>query len=298
MDSSAVRRDRGFTLLELLIVIAIIAAIAGVAVAAYEGLDQQAEKGQATFNIAAVDRAIRTFKVANNGAYPDDYDALVTNGGPPAFYAGMSPKVTSGSPPASPKLQLHTLQAREVAALANAGIRNLRFIDTAGGQPNAVGTIPNRDFDLPGRGKGISTPIAAGTTVCRINPARLRDIAGYPLASATSADVVLVFGVGNNCTLVRNEGSGLATFSGGLSEAPIYASAGKNQYSRFLALYVVTRDFNGDGTIADADGDGIIEQEGDEGSPVVAQFVAVLDTFGDWYDEEYAEYTGQKPITP
>lgn len=293
MHSSTVRREAGFTLLELLIVIAIVAAIAGIAVAAYEGLDQQAEKGQATFNIAAVDRAIRTFKVVN-GAYPDEFDAMVTNGATPAFYAGLPPRLQTG---ASAKLQLHTLQAREITALNNAGIRTARFIDTAGGQTNAVGSIPNRDFDTPTRGKGIVATLAAGTQVARMAPVRLKDIAGYT-GNAGSADVVLAFGVGNNCTLVKQEGSGLTTFSGGLSEAPFYSTPPKDQYSRFLALFLVTRDINGDGTITDADSDGIIEQTGDEGSPVVAQFVGVLDTYGDWYDEEFAEYTGQKPITP
>ena len=51
------RSQAGFTLLELLVVIAIVATLGGAALFAYDGLDKRGSKAQATFNIAAIDRA-------------------------------------------------------------------------------------------------------------------------------------------------------------------------------------------------------------------------------------------------
>jgi len=55
-----------------------------------------------------------------------------------------------------------------------------------------------------------------------------------------------------------------------------------SDYSRFLALFHIASDKDGDGTIAAGEYFG------------TARFLGVLDTKGDWYDEEAAEYEGQK----
>jgi prepilin-type N-terminal cleavage/methylation domain-containing protein len=73
----------GFTLLELLVVIAIMATVAGGLLVSYDGLDGKAEKGQATFNLAAIDKGIRAFKVVS-GSYPDNLDNLVDDAVAPA----------------------------------------------------------------------------------------------------------------------------------------------------------------------------------------------------------------------
>jgi len=67
---------RGLTLLELLVVIAILAILGGSILVAYDGLEAQAAKGAATFNINGVDRAVRTFTVSERSA-PSQLDSLI-----------------------------------------------------------------------------------------------------------------------------------------------------------------------------------------------------------------------------
>lgn len=283
--------QRGFTLLELLVVVAILATIAGALIVAYDGLDVQAEKGVATFNIAGLDQAIRTYKLVNK-EYPDDFDGLVventalssseqaSSGG----WLAMLPSQLAGSDgdslSADGKLRFHALSQAGVDALSAAGVENIRVIQQ---NNNGTSSIPNRVFDDPSRGRGVQIPLASGVVVPVIEDAisnlsastseRLEDIAGL---DASRGHLVVCFGVGNNSSLVGEGGRGT------LAEAPIYGSSARDEYSRFLVLFHLATDQNGDGSF-DAD-----EYFGS------ARYLAILDTFGDWYDEEYAEYTGQK----
>jgi len=283
MHSSKNRTQGGFTLLELLVVVAILATLAGVAIVAYDGLESKSAKGQAVYNIREIDQAVRTFKVTS-GSFPTALDAMVTNDGTSTnpdlaigdvdFYAGLNAKLSGGS---DPKLQKHALTAAEVSALSAVGITSAYFINDA---TNTVGNIPNRDHDAPSRGKGVLRSIAASTVVAKVAAKRLKDIAAYS-GLTTSADVVVALGLGNNATIVKAGGFGQS----GLSEAPFYTDVAKTEYGRYLVLFVVTRDLNGDGTIDTAAGEGTLSK---------AQFVGVIDSKGDWFDEEYAEFTGQK----
>ena len=104
---------------------------------------------------------------------------------------------------------------------------------------------------------------------------RLRDIGGL---DEQIQHVVAAFGIGNNCSVVKND----EVFNTGLAEAPYYTDVAKEEYGRYIALYHLASDTDGD--------ENYIANEV-FGSP---KLLAILDTKGDWYDEEFAEYTGQK----
>ncbi len=311
--SGRLKDQRGFTMLELLVVVAILAIIAGGLIVAYDGLEAKSSKGQATFNIAAVDKGVRAFKVVS-GSFPNELDAMLTTGITAVdclagdsctatgggFYAGLHNNLKGANLSLSigeGKLGLYSLAAGDVTALANAGITQVRYID---GANNVVGNIPNRDFDDAPRGKGILTPLAAGSVVPVVeseglgaaaacvtpNPSspcnRLNDITGL---DPSMMHVVVALGVGNNASIVSDQtGANAANFS----EAPWYTDVAKNQYGRFLVLYHLASDNGAGGGTAN---DGII-QTGERFS--TARYVGVLDPKGDWLDEEYAEFTGQK----
>ncbi len=285
---------RGFTLLELLVVIAILAIIAGGLIVAYDGLDSQAAKGQAAFNIKGLDQAIRTFATVNR-QHPNNYDSLLfttAGDGTDATALDILPEKIKG------KIGPFTLTPEAVAALNAVGITHLRYV--TGGYPNdlsAIPSIPNRIFDDPPRGFGVSVPLTAGVVVAAVESSdgsnsiadfsgadpgtssRLRDMAGL---DPTRLHLVVVFGLGNNATIVKSNDPGTAGMtSTSLSEAPYYADLGRERYSRYLVLYHLATDDEGDGL-----------DSGDYLSK--ARFLGVLDTNGDWYDEEYAEFTGQK----
>lgn len=294
-------RARGFTLIELLVVVAILATIAGGILVAYDGLETDAAQGQAAFNIAAVDRAVRTYKTLNK-IHPTELDGLLfsaTGAGTDATALSLLPSKLRG------KVGPLTLSAQAASALAAAGITRVRYVSGALGFDNAAGTgtspaIPNRVFDGPTRGWGVPVGVAAGLVLPAIetsnggagadavtaftlgappsSSARLRDIAGL---DEDRIHHVVVLGLGNTCSLVAESGLGAAT--GVLSEAPYYTNIPRNEYGRFLLLYLV-------GTDADDDGDVEASEHLAE-----ARFVACLDTKGDWLDEEHAEYTNQKP---
>lgn len=297
------KNSRGFTLLELLVVVAILAIVAGGMLVAYDGLEAKAAKGVATFDIAGVDKGIRAFKVVS-GAFPDKLDGLLTNnaagagtGDNPAmtaggWYAGLHPSLQGADndlATADGKLSFIPLTAPMVTALNNAGVTKLRMIDST--LTNAVGTIPNRDFDNPPRGKGIETILAAGTVVPIVETRnfgnadiaggsnRLKDITGL---DPDTAHLIVALGVGNNSTIVSDDiGANAANFS----EAPFYADVKRNQYGRYLALFHLG-----------SDGADALSVVGDSAGELftTAKFVGVIDAKGDWYDEEYAEFTGQK----
>lgn len=321
------KQQGGFTLLELLVVVAILAAIAGGLLVAYDGMEAKAAKGQATFNIAAIDKGVRAFKVVT-GSFPNELDSLLTDGlsavtcaagtsctataataagagtAGSGFYAGLHSNLQGADGSvltAEGKLGLYALDAADVTALANAGVTSLRQIDDA---TNAVGVIPNRDFDDLPRGKGlVVSPLVAGSVVpvveseglgaaaspggciAPFNGAcnRLNDITGLVPAIQ---HIVVALGVGNNSSIISDAtGASAAHFS----EAPFYTDVRKDQYGRFLALFHLASDNGAGGGIAD---DGIITP-GERFS--TARFVGIIDSKGDWLDEEYAEFTGQKP---
>lgn len=283
-------KQGGFTLLELLVVIAILATIAGGLLVSYDGLDGKAEKGQATFNLGAIDKGVRAFKVVT-GAYPDNLDNLVDDAAPPAAVFTLPSNLQR-------KLSTHTLDANGLASLQAVGINTVRFIPNASNTAATVGAlgIPNRAFDDAPRGLGASLTLAVGSAVSVIesdqstdllggantNSNRLKDIAGL---DATIPHLVVALGIGNNSTIVSNDtGRNAANFS----QAPTYTSVDKDEYGRFVALYHIASDNGAGGGVADDN----TYTQGEYFSE--ARFIGVVDTFGDWQDEEYAEFTGQK----
>lgn len=286
------RRRRGFTLLELLVVIAILATVAGGLLVAYDGLDMDAAEATATYNMAAIDKAVRTYRMVNK-TFPDNFDSLMVHDQDefakilPSKLLGDDRDANGEKDPTTDdgKLAFYDLTANGAAALNAVGIRNARYIvDSTENATLPALSIPNRAFDDSPRGRGEIRPLAAGSKVAVIetvglgtnapaDSSRLRDIAGL---DANVQHIVVAFGLGNNCTMVGGDAPG------SLSEAPWYTKVEKDEYGRFLVLFHLGSDENADGTVDEGE---IFE---------TAKFLGVLDTRGDWIDEEFAEYTNQK----
>lgn len=78
-------KEKGFTLLELLVVITLIAILATGALIAYEDVGESAEAASAGNAAATIDRAIRTYRAVEN-VYPNQWDNLVEEGGSEMFF--------------------------------------------------------------------------------------------------------------------------------------------------------------------------------------------------------------------
>lgn len=136
-------KQKGFTLLELLVVIALLATIATGALIAYENVGDNAQAAAGANSAATIDRAIRTFK-AVEGVYPNQWDNLaldVANGTsgvpflPEASLGFLGAWDTTGI---TSTLQIAT-------ALSNAGINEVQNVTSNDDLP--AGLAPNRAFN-------------------------------------------------------------------------------------------------------------------------------------------------------
>lgn len=315
-----IRNQAGFTLLELLVVVAILAIVAGGVLVAYDGLEAKSAQGQAAHTLAAIDSGVRTFTTVRKSA-PDNLDSLLagTPGGLSVGYPQTATTVTAPAPVGNltageliekiipVPLNSATLPAADATsgapagmpaggliALQSAGITTPRYVDLAGngtctptcplaindetGAAASVGNIalvdiPTRIFDAPSngnnRGRGFSHPLAAASPVAVWN----RGAGGINnlKVGAAADDVLIAFGLGNNASIFKADQA--ANSDVNLSQAPSYADLKKSDYGRYILLYNL-------GSIA---------------KPLAkAKLQAVVDSNGDFLDEEIAEFNGQK----
>jgi prepilin-type N-terminal cleavage/methylation domain-containing protein len=131
-------KEKGFTLLELLVVITLIAILATGALIAYEDVGDNAAAASAGNAASTLDRAIRTYRAVEN-VYPNQWDNLVEDGGSAMQFTSpvMSSFLGAWSFPASGS-------GGEIISLAfmDAGIEELQMME-ADATPNP-GIAPNR----------------------------------------------------------------------------------------------------------------------------------------------------------
>jgi len=75
------RSERGFTLIELMIVVAIIGILAAIAIPKFADLIRKSKEGSTKGNIGAVKGALAVYYGENEGSYPTDNLASLTSGG-------------------------------------------------------------------------------------------------------------------------------------------------------------------------------------------------------------------------
>lgn len=261
------KKEGGFTLLELLVVVAILAAIAGTATIMLQDTDR---KGAAAAHVAMMDelsKGIQTFRVLNQGNYPNNFDSLLQNAtndlaGTPGISAVLSTDLTGN-------LTVGALTAADATALANVGINTARVIDpTLQGGLCADATIraliTDKGNDVTaqnifrpvlanGCGYATNAPIAAGSVATWTGGNERVGLA------AASTDKLVAFGVGADSSLFD------PTIIGALSNTPVYRHVANNEYNRFIVLF----------NVSTAGGQ--------------ATFQAIVDGAGDTKDEELGE---------
>lgn len=271
------RKDGGFTLLELLVVVAILAAIAGTATIMLQDTDR---KGAAAAHVAMMDelsKGIQTFRVLNQGLYPNNFDSLLKNG--TNVLTGATSLSGFVNTDLLANLTAGTYTAAEVNALAEVGITTAKVIDTTADANTATfpgdcstganiltmllsktsDATPQNIFKDSATGNGCGfaagAPIASGDAVYRWTGGETR-------VNAQAGEQLIAFGVGPDSSLFN------PSIIGSLSNVPVYRHTAPGEYNRFVVL------FNA-GTVAAPAGQ--------------ATFQAIIDGAGDTKDEELGE---------
>lgn len=135
-------KQAGFTLLELLVVVAILAAVAGTATIVLQDTDRRASAAAHVAMMDELKKGVMTFSVMRSGAQPDNYDSLLegAGGAATALMSRLAQPLNDTATPANSFLKVAALPAGVTAALNTSGITKLRVIDL-GQTPAGAGTV-------------------------------------------------------------------------------------------------------------------------------------------------------------
>ncbi len=296
-----INKKAGFTLLELLVVVAILAAIAGTASIALKDTDARAAAAAHVAMMDELNKGIRTFRVLQRNTLPNRFDSLLSTvaGDNTDYDPGMLGFAFGDG------AEVDTAIPGDVAGIMIAGgLDTLMYIEgdyidadeylgsDSAATPCAADTIQdtiNSRANMVVAGNIFMTPsangcgIAVGLTndtafagvVWAGGTERLtgqQDPAG--IDSAYDADdnyAYLITGIGPSSTLFD------VNTLGGMTTVPIYRHVGVDEYSRFLAVWNV-------GTYASTE---IVAGE-------QLELTAIIDGALDTKEEELGEWDGTR----
>lgn len=310
-------KQGGFTLLELLVVVAILAAIAGTATIALQDTDARAAAAAHVAMMDELNKGVRTFRVLQRNALPNNLDSLMEEGGT-LLPNGDGEILGIGDVAAGAQV------AGMAGILSDIGMSDLRYIngDAAGAElpadvtscavadlqdaisSRANAVVAGNIFNGPsGNGCGVSLSVAGadgdvdtvadnpnvaywtGTVERIIGPGEYgaaafdgTAVSGVSTAVTATAPIYMAVGMGPSSNLFNTQELG------GLTSVPVYRHVSPDQYNRFIGLFHVANSTTTDtGTTWSA--------------PVAADqvaFVAVVDGAGDTKEEELGEWDGTR----
>ena len=155
-------KQKGFTLLELLVVITLLATLATAALVAYDGIGENASDTAAANALVSAESALRNYRAVEN-AYPTQWDNLATLSGPAIIDVSGAVAGTTGQLLAPETVAFFgqwvapvddVATAGTLAAVANAldavGVSDFQTIDASGAMPATI--VPNLAFNESGGG--------------------------------------------------------------------------------------------------------------------------------------------------
>jgi len=322
--------QQGFTLLELLVVVAVMAVIAGSAMMSMSGQEEHAGQGVAMHTMQTLENATNQFGIIRKKS-PDNLESMLCTNSAATTTNGMTVGVTVN--PVDPDTQDNTLLVDNTTALAITAARIFGGSSdaglTGGGLTNSFASKLIA-LDVPAAGVAVLTN--AGITNLKFADANgcdtldattsisddASDVAldEYPLVNSAFDLPGEGGGIGVNVALDSAVSAPMMVFEEpteiGANENDIIVVLGIGNSSELVTdggfLAKSPRDGNvaGDkyghfslalkiGTDNDADNDQSFSTEGTSGDVVwldTPELIAVVDADGDYYEEEIAEFAG------
>ena len=303
-------KQKGFTLLELLVVITLLAILSVGALVAYEGIGENAEAVGAANSIKTADSSIRTFR-AVEGVYPNQWDNLVSvDDGTAnnfiadqtkAFIAPLNLVAVATDPTLAAKIgnALNSVGINEFQSLLSTATFTNTNPNEAWNESAPGVSIPADELELAADGTveyAGAAPTAANLSVFASGAAGTCTVGGQDLKAAVGGDLTDSTRLNRINDTLDNDGCHLVVALGfgkdvpgttidsrvAISTAPTYVSKNINpsvNYARYIALL----------HLGSADEDGatptVIQAEDIRAQ---AKLIAVVDTEGRAIDESIA----------
>ncbi|MBI3817405.1 MAG: prepilin-type N-terminal cleavage/methylation domain-containing protein [Planctomycetes bacterium] len=228
------RIGRGFTLIELVVVVAVLAILAGIVLPKLDIFKLKANKATAAANMAGINQYVEAYRTQKDN-YPDNWDSLMDEQNPTSLFSGLDPQLlgpVSGVPASPQKLATTTIaDQNELRSLNRVGIINT-YNHVGGG--------------FPGDSASAKHQLSQGDTVATLNTAdedakkivaalypKLNPLPGT--ANIPPGRKLVVFGLGPRNQLCDNTDAS-ATLHG----APFYANTDQlKYYNRFLVIFEI-----------------------------------------------------------
>jgi prepilin-type N-terminal cleavage/methylation domain-containing protein len=307
-------KQAGFTLLELLVVVAILAAIAGTASIALQDTDARASAAAHVTMMDELNKGIRTFRVLNKNVLPSNFDSLISTVA--AIDGSTDAARLSASALDAGSIQLLDLQADAAEILNGGGIDGLRYVNIdATFNPADAGDCSDVEALIASRGNAVvpgnifMSPTANGCGYTFAIDDQDGAIEGFQFTSLPKVAVWVggyervmgAAGQGFDATALATDGSALtagvvdapilmavglgpssnlfnANDLGGMTTVPVYRHVSGVEYNRFTALFNI-------GTVTSATTWESTDQ---------VSLTAIVDGAGDTKEEELGEWDGTR----
>lgn len=308
------KNQDGFTLLELLVVVAIMAAVAGTATIALKDTDARASAAAHVSMMDELNKGIRTYRVIKKNELPSRFDSLVETAttGDATAGVGLSNAGFGIANDGTGDAYLMAIPQGVQDIMYAGGITSLQYVDKTetptdstldcsdlsaliSSKSNAV--VAGNIFMSPdANGCGFNVPFADPDDITAVSPGSVMGVfwqggserlVGQPDVDDDGTALIEFDGTNlatatGNAYLLTGIGPSSTLFDanelGGMTTVPIYRHVKADEYPRFIAAWNVGK-FDGAGAIT----------QGDQ-----AELVAIVDGALDTKEEELGEWDGTR----
>ncbi|WP_415906128.1 type II secretion system protein [Neptuniibacter sp. QD72_48] len=320
-------KQGGFTLLELLVVVAILAVIAGAVITNMDGQEEGAAQATAVHTMATLENSMNVFNVTERRVLPAGLDSLICSTGVQPDYSATVTQISNGterllsdagntsnlqringglSSDLFNKLGIAEITSGAVTVLAENGLTSLRYVNdelcngstgnnlftTAGGFDENVAEIDLVEVTKPS--------MVFNSPVVEDDEWEFGAGAEVDLTGALTTETVPIALFTEPAELGQAENAVLAVFGVGpaaeldavIARAPQDGNSPADKYSNYSVVVRLAECDSGDvEDLIDGTDCAVAnwEEVGDE-----LEVVAILDAGGDGYDDEIAEAKGNE----